>query len=79
MSLPHTKVVSSQIYFSVVIHKVCICSIGKSRDVISKDSVASVSGCECCPILEGSDFCQAHSLHVIGSRSLMSSPSPSPH
>jgi hypothetical protein len=53
--------------------------MGKPRNVISKDSVTSVSGCECCPILEVSEFCQAHCLHVIGSRSSMSSPSPSPH
>jgi hypothetical protein len=55
---------------------VCIYSIGKPKDVISEGSFASVSGCECCPILEGSDFCQAHSLYVIGSRSSVSSPSP---
>jgi hypothetical protein len=48
--------------------------VGKPK----RDSFVSVSGCECCTIFKGSDFCHAHNLNVIGSRCLLLS-RPSPH
>jgi hypothetical protein len=50
----------------------CLRSVGKPKE----DSFVSVSGCEFCAILRGSNFCHAHNLNAIGPTGSFSRPCP---